>query len=357
MDRGFYPALFILGIFHWIIFLNGGHLDFEVYDWQQEFYYLSSLKLALLEAKIPWRILPIYPKAPEFMGNPEICWAPQILLLRWMHPGTFVVFNACLLYSIGFVGCMALGRSLSLSRSSFAVLWLLLSFNGHITAHMARGHHMWLGYYYLPWLLWAFWKWTQNHNDPKLIRYLALIFFGMILQGSFHLAFGSMLFFVFLGMSRRKWWRGSAVVLVLTVLLSAIRFLPALDTLGLRQTDYRGGYLNIKTLLSGFTMLLQLDESKPTGVIVRANWHEYDVFIGWTGFAILALGLWSICISFLEPRKRDFRFFSVPIILLVIMSWGDVWKPFFELPYIRGREVFYKTDHFASSSTSYSRGL
>lgn len=58
-----------------------------------------------------------------------------------------------LMYTIGFPGLLWLKRKFRLSDMTFAMLFMLFNFNGHILAHYAVGHATWGGYFLFPWFV------------------------------------------------------------------------------------------------------------------------------------------------------------------------------------------------------------
>ena len=76
--------------------------------------------------------------------------SPQVLLLRFLDPATYVLVNIWIFYAIGFLALLLLRRRYHLSLAAFLPMYLLFSFNGHITAHLVVGHLEWVGYFLLP---------------------------------------------------------------------------------------------------------------------------------------------------------------------------------------------------------------
>ena len=180
--------MYIIGIVHWVLFFDLGRIKFNVHDWGLVAHYLRGLQQAVITGQLPLHVLPAtdFTVTERFLANPEIPLSPQMLLLSLMDLGPFVLANTLFLYSVGFVGLYALAKRFKLSVFGFALLFLLLVFNGHITAHLGVGHSMWIAYFLTPFLVLliadaaergANWRW------PVLV---SLVLFAILLQGGCH---------------------------------------------------------------------------------------------------------------------------------------------------------------------------
>ncbi|HBG96485.1 MAG TPA: hypothetical protein DDY14_14470, partial [Chromatiaceae bacterium] len=86
--------LFLTGIAHWVGFFNGGELALTAYDWIKEDAYLDTLRAAQVNAEIPWRWnTAFYHDTRDFLANPETILTPDILLLRWLPNGLFILLH------------------------------------------------------------------------------------------------------------------------------------------------------------------------------------------------------------------------------------------------------------------------
>ena len=108
------------------------------------------MREVIAEHRIPYHVGLCWHDTNKFMALPEVQLTPQVLLLPFMDTGTFVVFNVCLVYAVGYWGCLLIRRKYQLSLFSFTGLFLLFNFNGYVVARMGVGHMMWLAYFFLP---------------------------------------------------------------------------------------------------------------------------------------------------------------------------------------------------------------
>jgi len=162
--------LYLTGVVHWLLFFNLASAafrgpSFSVEDWPKEYRYYSILQQAVRGDRVPFYVSrPIHTR--KFLALPEVSWSPQLLLLRFMPVGAFVVANTLLLYSAGFAGLLLIRRRYSLGLLPFAFLFAIFAFNGHVTAHLAVGHSMWVGYFLLPFVLLLLDVWPLGRLTP-----------------------------------------------------------------------------------------------------------------------------------------------------------------------------------------------
>jgi hypothetical protein len=86
----------------------------------------------------------------RYLGRPDRPLSPQLLLLYFVNPATYVVINVWILFTIGLIGLLLICRRYYLSLASFTALFPFFNFNGHITDHYVVGHLEWVGYFLLP---------------------------------------------------------------------------------------------------------------------------------------------------------------------------------------------------------------
>src|SRR5690606_8375847 len=155
VDLAVGAMLLLAGLAHWFVFLGRGRGSFAAYDWP---HFLSHLQV--LGDALRGGVVPLYVEPPLqhhgvtwFLGSPEVPCAPQHLLLLWLDEPSFVLVEVLLYCVVGFAGCLALRRRLSLSWLATAILWALVVANGHLTAHLGVGHLNWVGCLLLPWFV------------------------------------------------------------------------------------------------------------------------------------------------------------------------------------------------------------
>lgn len=138
------------GAMVWGFVLTWGKIGFDVHDRTQEGPRFDFLRRAFLEGRLPLHIgIPLTPTA-RFLAIPDTLISPQVILLRRVEPGSFVLLNTLFLYSLGFLGLILLGQRLRWSPFTVVVVFLLVMLNGHPVAQIAVGHSMWASYFLLP---------------------------------------------------------------------------------------------------------------------------------------------------------------------------------------------------------------
>ena len=101
----FLVSLFSCGVIHWVLFLQFGNMSFSdtTTDWPTQLIYYQALATILYEPAIPYFIVPLAgPAGNYFLGNPEIVLSPQIVLLRFLNVGPFVLINTLLCTPLDF---------------------------------------------------------------------------------------------------------------------------------------------------------------------------------------------------------------------------------------------------------------
>lgn len=332
-------GLYVLGIYHWIIFYQGGNFSLLDIDWPKDRDYCVLLKEALVRGQVPYHMSVIHQSTDRFLGLPETILSPQILLLPYVEIGTFFLCQTLLLYTFGFLGCLLIRRRYQLGLMPFALLFLLFNFSGYITSHLAVGHSMWNGYFLLPFFcLWVLELLDGPAARPALL--LALVLFGMMLQGCFHHVVWCWLFLVLLVVFNPRYWRSVLVVLGGSAALSIHRIGPAVVTFWDGHRGFYAGYPTLSLLLDSLIHLMDHDPEAATAPRIRSEitgrtlgWHEYDMYVGILGLA--ALVYFGIVRRLRCGPGRDehrYRELDAPLLVMVFLSLNYFYAPIASLP-------------------------
>jgi len=335
-----YALLLGLGAAHWVLFFGvPPALPREAEDWPKEFRYYAILRQAVTEGRIPYFISQPIQETRKFFALPETVLSPQIVLLRYLSIDAFFVAHVVLLYALGLAACFALRRRYQLSLPAFALLWLLLSFNGHITSHLAIGHSMWGGYFLLP----AFFLFVLQlvEAPPAGSAPIAIgVTLGvMLLQGSYHVFVWCVLYLLLLLAFDRP-SRGEVLkALGWSLGLGLFRLVPAaVILLGRRVQAFETGFPSVQDLLAG--LLVVRDVTFPRrggGSMGGLRWWEFDTYIG-----IVAL-IWLIVFGVIallatsKPRRR----LALPMLAMTALSMDGLFRPFsaLKIPLISSERV------------------
>ena len=332
--QAFVPLVYLLvGIAHWIAFLNLGNISFLAQDWSKEFQYYSILRQAVAQHVIPYSVSGILQGTDRFLALPETVLSPQILLLRYVDLGPFVVLNTVLLYIVGFIGCLMIRSRYSLSFFPFTMLFLIFSFNGHITAHLSGGHSMWNGYFLLPFFCLFILDLVNGIDTANTPLKLAVVLFAIGLQGSFHVFVWCLLFLAILGLFRREFLRPVIRVIAWSLLLTSFRLVPAFLSLSRLPHPFLSGYPTVSILLDALTTIKNVNYQEIRVLFGELAWSEYDAFIGVIGLA--AIGYFGIYLRFSKSSyltRFKFQSLDAPIALMFVLSMSFFYGPFAMLP-------------------------
>jgi hypothetical protein len=116
-ERLWLVLLYLLGVAHWIYFLNWGKVPFDLHDWPQAGAYLSFLRQAALTDRLPLHIGSTLSTTDRYLARPDTLISPQVYLLRFLEPGPFFVVNTLILFTVGCLGLYLLKRRYALSGS------------------------------------------------------------------------------------------------------------------------------------------------------------------------------------------------------------------------------------------------
>jgi hypothetical protein len=203
-----------------------------------------------------------------------------------MSVGSFVVVNTLILYSVGFVGCLLIRQRYRLSLIPFSILFLIFNFNGHITAHIGVGHSMWAAYFLLPFFFVFVLELAEGNVRRATPVKLAFVLFAILLQGGFHIFVWCVTFLILLLVFNWRYLRPILTSVILTLLMSAFRLIPATFALAGKKEKFIWSYPTLRDLLDAIITIRQEtpDRLRPWGT---AGWWEYDIYVGIIGLAVI----------------------------------------------------------------------
>lgn len=308
----------------WADFFAWGGLRFDALDWVKEVAYLEILREALSSGRIPWHALPEYQETRRFLGNPETPLTPQVLSLLWLEVPAYIVANWIALYALGAWGCFLLARHLRLSIVPALFLLVGFSWNGHIVAHVAVGHSMWSGYFFLPLYALAL---IQLRSAPRALSgrravALAVVLAAVMAQGAFHIT-SWLVGFAMLACARpARARRGIVLALGVFLGLTAYRWAPALVAFAEMRRPPNHGFPSLEVLMDALITIR--DFTAPA--IEHILWWEYDVYLGPTGALAMLL------LAMIGARRRPLAGLVLPAVFLGVLSLGELWPTVAGLP-------------------------
>ncbi len=322
--RAWLLGLYVFGLALWGFFLNWGELPFQIHDWSQEWRFFRILQEAVRSARLPLHTNSAAYVTTRFLAIPQTTLSPQVLLLRFLDPGVFVLVNTWILYSVGYAGCLLIQRRYGLSPIVFSILFLLFSFNGHVTAQIAVGHSMWVGFFLLPYFFLLLLSLEERRASNRWHLWMGLTLFFIALQGSIHILAWCFFYLAILWVVRAPSRWAIVRASLLAVLLSAFRVFPAaLDFLE-ASPKFFPGFPSFSHVLESMVSL-KLPSEPLLGALSR--W-EYDMFIGVVGFGFVAyFGLYLYLRETPSPDEAasPFRALFAPAAVLTLLSLGSIY--------------------------------
>ena len=315
-------VLFIIGATYWYFFYFKGLSPIAHADWVKEQVYLDTIRFSITNRLVPWAWeSSFYHGATLFMANPETIFTPDILLLPYISNNHFFYLHHLIFYTISFYLLNRIAHRWQLTMPAYLLIYLLFNFNGYITSHLSEGHFQWIGYYLIPAVLYflynSYHQTTISRSDLLAGMALGVLF----VNGSFHIAIWLSLFALFLFIFDRRTWLKLVVIIIVGYFIGLFRVLPALFYFPAASTKgLQSGYTNISLILDALTQL----RGYGYGVSTIMGWWEYNLYIGFTGFFLLTVGL---ILFFKRTIKNNYinLHWSGAVLLMLLLSLGNTW--------------------------------
>lgn len=320
-----------LNAFLWSAFFDFGRAPLTTFDWPKEVASHTMLREAIRSLAVPLHSSARFQETHRFLANPELPLSPQALALGVLDVGTYLMANTALLAVVGTVGTALLASQMRLGALATAFLMLLLGWNGHVVVHLAVGHSMWTGYFFLPWFLWAIFGLLSASDpvrSPRTLRIwaprLAVSLALAMAQGAFHMTSWLLGTVVLAAIVRPRAAVALMASLVAFVLLSANRIVPALVAFAELRRPANPGFKNAEVLLAALTERLPHTTPNVDGVC----WWELDAYLGKVGLAaVVTLAL----VGYVRGARLD-RALLPAAIFFGVFSMGELWVPVANLP-------------------------
>ena len=331
VERLWLAGLYLFGGVTWSFFLNFGRLGFDLHDWTQEGPRYAFLRQALLENHLPLHIGSTLATTDRFLAIPDTVISPQVVLLRFVEPGLFVLINTLFLYSLGYLGLLLLRRKFSWSLVTFSVVFLLFSLNGNPIAHIAVGHSMWVSYFLLPYFSLLVLNLLEGQAGWKWVTQMALLQLALFLQGGFHFVIWSLMFLVLLGIFSHRLLGPILKAIFFTILLSLVRILPPALEFSSQDNPFISGYFSVNDLFEAFTTLTAPAAAR-SGMYSALGWWEVDVYTGLLGLIFLIV--FGLYLTWKTPSSAGImqRVLLAPIFAMTVLSIGKIFQPISMLP-------------------------
>ncbi len=345
VNLAFLALLFIAGLYAWGRFLNWGRGNLSFHDWA----YITLPRLTFLKDAVTRGLLPLHTANTEalggittrFMAIPDVILSPQIILLRFLNLGRFLIINVGLLYALGFIGLLVLRRRYGLSNLAFMAIFLFFNFNGHILAHISVGHFNWVGSFLFSWFALLVFELLESKTDWRWVAKFSVLLFVILLQGSYHQFVWCILFMCFLAVFSIKHIVPIAKGVGFALLISMVRILPPFILLGKFDNQFIAGYHDA---LSMFSSLLHFQSIySPIGLLdpsAGLSVWEWTIFIGVIGtFFLFYFGMWR---PISNPADNQRKVILLPALCLAFLSLDRVYlavRTLLPLPILTGERI------------------
>ena len=330
-------GLYLSGIYLWGLFFNWGDIPFGFHDWLE----VNIPRLAAVQDAERKNVIPFHFKYPDVLRCGEGCdryfssfdeiVSPDILLLKWMPIGSWVLLHMWICYSAGFWGILALQRRFKLSMPLLVIAYLLFFFNGHILAHLSVGHITWGGYFLLPWFVYLVDRFVEGDNSWAWVLKVALLLLVIFLQGSYHQFVWALIFLGFLSLVYYRRFFTVLKALGFACLVAAFRILPPVLSYNGFSRDYYDGYPNLIAVYVALTHWVPPAEAMPLKHFEsHLGYWEFDLFIGKIGLAFLLLA--GVAWLALQIQSRKIDRVLIPIAAIFLLAYDGIFAVFRQLP-------------------------
>jgi hypothetical protein len=323
-------ALFLGGALLWAKFLNWGNIPFDFHDWAE----VNAPRLAFVRDAVIKGVLPLHMPdgsalrniTDRFMSLPDVILSPQVILMRWMEVGPFILVNTLLFYTLGAWALLWFRRRFRLGLVPFTALFLLFNFNGHILTHMSIGHITWNGYFLFPWVLALVFRLFDGDQSWRWVAKMSLLLFFMFLNGSYHHFVWVLLFLGLLALGSWKHFWPVVKAGGFAVLLSMVRILPPALHLNAFDDEFLGGYPTLMDMLSSLVTVKFPEQSlQIRSMLSPLGWWEYSLYLGLLGTLFLVIfGIYRWVKNALP--QHGYPGLLLPVLGVALLSVGHLYR-------------------------------
>jgi hypothetical protein len=175
-------------------------------------------------------------------------------------------------------------------------------------------------------------KLIEGDRSLSLSLMMALLLFGLMLQGTYHFYTWSMGFLLLLAAFNRDCRRPILLALGFSLPLVAYRVLPAAFTFWGAERSFLSGYPTLEDLLAAL-VVIRRHTTEPIGVLHNLAWWEYDVYISLLGLAMVAyFGIYLRVKERHDLARYRFQALDMPMLLMALFSLSLFFAPIASLP-------------------------
>jgi hypothetical protein len=210
---------------------------------------------------------------------------------------------------------------------TFLTIFLM---NGHLIAHLETGHLQWVAYFLFPGVMLFVHRAATGDLGRRTQAGLALTLAVMAWIGGWHVFVWAVIWIgVFVCVDRSRWRFGASLGLLVAGLI-ALRVVPALALYDVSDSEFVGSYQRLAILVGALV-------GDTRRAVDGLNWWEYNAFVGWVGFVLVAAGL-------TVPLSRTWRhsvsaLWAPSVAMLVLSTYNIYGWTLFQLPGFESERV------------------
>jgi len=321
----FLTGLYLFGILFWYKFLEFGGLFWTNNDWIEAYPMLAAWKTALSSGSLPFHVHPPISiiETSRFLTNANFPISPQLLLLVFLSPKTYVIVNHLLLYTLGFLGFLLIRKQYRFSLFSSSMFFLLFNFNGIVISHVAVGHYEWVSYFLLTFFIYFIGKIGSKERKPSDKYWLSLVLFAILIQGGIHIVNMSYIFLGILFFTYRN-SKDLATTLFLSLGLGAVRFLPA--TLIHVSKDQFTGFINVAHFIDSSIFIRTVATLQAHSKLPHGYW-EINHYVGIIGtLFIIVFGVLAFLPQANLRNLKEHRPILIALLIMTTLSFNTIWQ-------------------------------
>ena len=340
-------GLYLAGLLGWTWYLSWGTIQYDFHDWGE----ITIPRLAFVQNAIKERTLPLHIRSLRPLGGatdrflcvPDQILSPQVVLLGILSISQFILFDVLLVYSFGFLGLLWIRRKFNLSFFSFALLFFLFNFNGHILAHITAGHLSWGGYFLFPYFFLLTVELIENKTGWVWVGKVSFLLFLILLQGSYHQFVWLLYFLGFLAIAVPRHFWTILKAGFFSILVSMVRLLPPVLVLKRFNSTYFGGYPTLASIWDSLVYsVLPGIHNDWGGLSNSVGTWEFTLYTGL--LAALFLVYFGIVRVLRSPEQE--KVLLAPVVGIIILSFEDVFRlvrTVFTFPPFTGERIISRT--------------
>lgn len=320
LERAVHVLLFLFGVSTLIWFLPFRMTEWGLGpDWNKDWQYYRAIQDAIGLRQMPYYLATAVQGSERLFANLEAPLSPDTLLLAVLPIPAFYAVRLAACFAVGYWAALRLKDQLQLSTLWFATWVVLFVLNGHILSHLGAGHTPWAGYFLVPLVFLALIK-METASDRRAMMLLAASLGAMLVLGSLHIFVWSLIFSLTFAALRPSLIGWILRACALAAALAAYRIAPAVATFGGGANAFAGSYPSASSMIDG---IVGTSGRSALGI------HEYDLFLGWVGLAMLILAV----VPFQRRDRSPMLTMTIASAVMLALSTYNIYEAtLFRLP-------------------------